>query len=199
MAKNLLLPGGSFPLTSLIEADVEGYERELLLGARENIRRYRPRLSICTYHLPNDWLRRRCGLMEDRKTRLRVGIYCPFQGQVPKQPQKDCFGKRKNATLAVTKQRLRGAPSFVIARIESDEAISRDCFGRRNCEARNDWMERKNEACSTCKEGNNRACSGWKGGKRGLQWFKDRKRPPGKKMVEGAVSRVKDAIISPES
>jgi len=40
---------------SFLKADVEGFERELLLGARETIRRYKPRLSICTYHLPDDW------------------------------------------------------------------------------------------------------------------------------------------------
>ncbi len=40
---------------SFIKADVEGHERDLLLGAREPICRYKPRLSICTYHLPDDW------------------------------------------------------------------------------------------------------------------------------------------------
>lgn len=40
---------------SFLKADVEGSERELLLGARETIRRYKPCLSICTYHLPDDY------------------------------------------------------------------------------------------------------------------------------------------------
>jgi FkbM family methyltransferase len=44
----------NFPV-SFLKADVEGSERELLLGARETIRRSKPRLSICTYHLPDDW------------------------------------------------------------------------------------------------------------------------------------------------
>lgn len=44
----------NFPI-SFLKADVEGSERELLLGARETIRRSKPRLSICTYHLPDDW------------------------------------------------------------------------------------------------------------------------------------------------
>jgi len=44
----------NFPI-SFLKADVEGSERELLLGARETIRSYKPRLSICTYHLPDDW------------------------------------------------------------------------------------------------------------------------------------------------
>lgn len=38
-----------------IKADVEGFERELLLGARDTISRCKPCLSICTYHLPDDW------------------------------------------------------------------------------------------------------------------------------------------------
>nr|MDW8082159.1 FkbM family methyltransferase [Candidatus Calescibacterium sp.] len=52
---DLLLFSGSLPPISFIKADVEGYECELLLGAQETVRRYRPRLSICTYHLPDDW------------------------------------------------------------------------------------------------------------------------------------------------
>jgi len=40
---------------SFLKADVEGYERELLKGARETICRCKPRLSICTYHLPDDF------------------------------------------------------------------------------------------------------------------------------------------------
>lgn len=50
-----LLREGLLPPVSFIKADVEGYERELLLGAEETIRRYHPRLSLCTYHLPDDW------------------------------------------------------------------------------------------------------------------------------------------------
>jgi FkbM family methyltransferase len=38
-----------------LKADVEGFERELLLGARDTISRCKPCLSICTYHLPDDW------------------------------------------------------------------------------------------------------------------------------------------------
>lgn len=46
---------GSLREISFIKADVEGAERDLLLGAQDVIRRHRPRLSICTYHLPDDW------------------------------------------------------------------------------------------------------------------------------------------------
>lgn len=41
---------------SFLKADVEGSERGLLLGARKTIRWHKPRLSICTYHLSDDWL-----------------------------------------------------------------------------------------------------------------------------------------------
>lgn len=37
-----------------IKADIEGAERELLLGATEVMRKMHPKLSICTYHLPDD-------------------------------------------------------------------------------------------------------------------------------------------------
>jgi hypothetical protein len=34
--------------------DIEGSERNALLGAREAIFKFKPRLSICTYHLKDD-------------------------------------------------------------------------------------------------------------------------------------------------
>lgn len=37
-----------------IKADIEGSERDMLRGAAETIRRFHPRISICTYHLPDD-------------------------------------------------------------------------------------------------------------------------------------------------
>jgi FkbM family methyltransferase len=37
-----------------IKADIEGYERQMLKGASETLRRFAPRLAICTYHLPDD-------------------------------------------------------------------------------------------------------------------------------------------------
>lgn len=37
-----------------IKADIEGSERNLLLGATEVLRKYAPKLSICAYHLPDD-------------------------------------------------------------------------------------------------------------------------------------------------
>ncbi len=39
---------------SFLKADVEGMEMALLKGARETIRRHRPKLSICVYHYPTD-------------------------------------------------------------------------------------------------------------------------------------------------
>lgn len=37
-----------------IKADIEGSERDMLLGATETIRKYSPKISICTYHLEDD-------------------------------------------------------------------------------------------------------------------------------------------------
>lgn len=37
-----------------IKADIEGAERYMLLGAVETIRKFKPKISICTYHLADD-------------------------------------------------------------------------------------------------------------------------------------------------
>lgn len=37
-----------------IKADIEGAERKLLLGAQKTLKKYAPKLSLCTYHLPDD-------------------------------------------------------------------------------------------------------------------------------------------------
>jgi len=37
-----------------IKADIEGFERNMLAGAQETLRRFAPRLALCTYHLPDD-------------------------------------------------------------------------------------------------------------------------------------------------
>lgn len=37
-----------------IKADIEGSERDMIWGAREIIKKYAPKLSICTYHLADD-------------------------------------------------------------------------------------------------------------------------------------------------
>ncbi len=37
-----------------IKADIEGMEREMLRGAENSIKRFKPKVSICTYHRPDD-------------------------------------------------------------------------------------------------------------------------------------------------
>ena len=40
---------------TFIKADVESYEYKLILGAREEIARFRPKMAICIYHNPVDF------------------------------------------------------------------------------------------------------------------------------------------------
>ena len=37
-----------------LKMDVEGFERKVLLGGKESLRRFQPRMGICIYHLPDD-------------------------------------------------------------------------------------------------------------------------------------------------
>jgi len=44
----------ALPRVDSIKADIEGYERYMLMGAQETLRRFAPKLALCTYHLPDD-------------------------------------------------------------------------------------------------------------------------------------------------
>jgi hypothetical protein len=37
-----------------IKSDIEGAERDMLLGARGVLKEFAPKLALCTYHLPDD-------------------------------------------------------------------------------------------------------------------------------------------------
>lgn len=41
-------------MVSFIKADVEGMEMDLLKGAQETIRRFKPKMALCIYHYPSD-------------------------------------------------------------------------------------------------------------------------------------------------
>lgn len=43
-----------FAHVDFIKADIEGAERNMLVGAQETLAKFAPRLSICTYHQPDD-------------------------------------------------------------------------------------------------------------------------------------------------
>lgn len=49
-----LITERGIPRCNLIKMDIEGAEREALLGAKETIRRFRPRLTLAAYHKPSD-------------------------------------------------------------------------------------------------------------------------------------------------
>ncbi|MDR0336661.1 MAG: FkbM family methyltransferase [Planctomycetaceae bacterium] len=44
----------NIPRIDFIKADIEGAERHLLMGAKNVLKEFAPKLSICTYHLPDD-------------------------------------------------------------------------------------------------------------------------------------------------
>lgn len=44
----------SIEMVDFIKSDIEGAERLMLQGAKEVMRKFSPKLSICTYHLPDD-------------------------------------------------------------------------------------------------------------------------------------------------
>ena len=50
----LVFEDGIIPKVNFIKMDIEGSEREALLGAKETISHFKPKLSICAYHRKDD-------------------------------------------------------------------------------------------------------------------------------------------------
>jgi len=44
----------NIPRIDFIKADIEGAERYMLMGAKQVLKDFAPKLAICTYHLPDD-------------------------------------------------------------------------------------------------------------------------------------------------
>ena len=49
-----IIAQGTINHVDFIKSDIEGMERDLIIGARNSIKRFHPRLSICIYHRPDD-------------------------------------------------------------------------------------------------------------------------------------------------
>ncbi|MCL2410689.1 MAG: FkbM family methyltransferase [Treponema sp.] len=44
----------NLPRVDFIKADIEGAERDMLMGAKRVMKEFSPKIAICTYHLPDD-------------------------------------------------------------------------------------------------------------------------------------------------
>ncbi|MDP2996923.1 MAG: FkbM family methyltransferase [Bryobacterales bacterium] len=78
----------NLPRVDYIKMDIEGAERQAVDGARDTIRKYRPRMALCVYHLRDDpktidakvrqiWAgyRRSCGPCVPAEFRLSPEVY----------------------------------------------------------------------------------------------------------------------------
>ena len=68
------------PRVDYIKIDIEGSEREALKGARETVRKYRPRMMIDTYHRPDDLQVLPAVIREARADYTATCGPCEFQG-----------------------------------------------------------------------------------------------------------------------
>jgi FkbM family methyltransferase len=54
MAIDDFITSNNIEKVDYIKMDVEGYERDVILGAKQSIKKYRPKMAICLYHKTED-------------------------------------------------------------------------------------------------------------------------------------------------
>jgi hypothetical protein len=74
----------SITRVDFIKADIEGAERNMLRGATRILRDFAPKLSICTYHLPDDPLVLRKLILEANPEYQIVEKFKKMYAHVPK-------------------------------------------------------------------------------------------------------------------
>ena len=67
-----------------IKADIEGAERYMLMGAKQVLKEFAPKLSICTYHLPDDRKVLRELILNSNPSYVIEEKFCKMYAHVPR-------------------------------------------------------------------------------------------------------------------